>query len=119
MSHYSNLLSKKEKIAVLQAIAFHTDGEKADNYISACLWDADRTRIAWVMGYQEKYFQTQRAKVVASSNYQDYLQYQAKCLSVPYQDKELIGEYQIKFRRFRYKQLIHILKLTLSKREKE
>ena len=80
MFFYPDVLSKENKKSILTAIANHTDGKKPFDYISACLWDADRTRVAWVLGYQEEYFYTDRAKQVASAPAEDYLNYQAKCL---------------------------------------
>lgn len=118
MRYYSDTLSEDYQKSILTAIANHTDGKNPTDYICACLWDADRTRIAWVLGYQEEFFHTKRAKEVASSLPEDYLAYQAKCLSCPFEDRELILEYRTKFRHFRYKQLIQILKTNLSERQK-
>lgn len=82
-------LSQQEKEQVVNAVKMHTDGEKADDYISACLWDADRTRLAWMWGYNEKYFSTKRAKEVASGSFFDYLKFQNMTLKRPYnEDRE-------------------------------
>lgn len=115
---YPKLLSKEDQKSILIAIADHTNGKNPSDYVSACLWDADRTRIAWVWGYQEEYFHTDRAKQVASAPAEDYLNYQAKCLSTPFEDRELIIEHRTKFRHYRYKQLINVLKAKLAERQK-
>ncbi|MDD4520363.1 MAG: hypothetical protein EOM53_00850 [Alphaproteobacteria bacterium] len=63
---YDFILKEDEKRDIVKAVLSHTTGQEADNYISACLWDADRTRLSWERGYDEKYFNTERAKRVAS-----------------------------------------------------
>jgi len=110
MEKYSDILSEKTQNQILNAIENHTAGEKAPDYISACLWDADRTRVAWVFGYEEKYFQTKRGKEVASSDAKSYLTYQADCLQTSSEDRELIGEHQTKVKTFFTEKLIHTLK---------
>ena len=54
--------------SIISAIVNHTIGTIAPDYISACLWDADRTRLSWEFGYEPQYFNTLRAKQIASSN---------------------------------------------------
>lgn len=54
---------------IIFAIVNHTTGKKAPDSISACLWDADRTRLSWENGYNERFFSTKRAKEVASLDY--------------------------------------------------
>lgn len=110
MKKYEHILSEDTQEKILNAIKNHTDGEKAPDYISACLWDADRTRVAWVFGYQEKYFQTERGKEIASSDAKSYLKYQSDCLNIPSEDKELIEEHQIKVKTFLTNKLIDTLK---------
>lgn len=110
MEKYGDILSEETQQQILNAIENHTNGKQAPDYISACLWDADRTRVAWVFGYEEKYFQTERGKEVASSKAFDYLKYQADCLNIPPEDKELIGEHQTKVRNFITEKLIDTLK---------
>ena len=117
MLQYRDLISKEEENAILYAIANHTKGKTPPDYISACLWDADRTRVAWILGYQESYFYTNRAKEVATKDAEEYLDYQNKCLQETKKDPEMILEYRQKFRHFKYQQLIHVLKNSLSKRE--
>ena len=72
-------LDKEIQQSVNFAIANHTTGVIAPDYISACLWDADRTRLSWEYGYNQKYFNTSRAKKVASSDSEKYIQFQRQC----------------------------------------
>lgn len=51
---------------IVYAIENHTIGEKAPDLISACVWDADRIRLSWEMGYDEKFFNTEYGKYIAS-----------------------------------------------------
>ncbi len=60
------LLSPDEKEMIIRSIVNHTSGLVAPDYISACLWDADRTRVSWDCGYVEGFFNTERGKYVAS-----------------------------------------------------
>ena len=50
---------------IVYAIKNHTIGTKAPDLISACVWDADRIRLAWEKGYDEKYFNTAYGKYIA------------------------------------------------------
>lgn len=54
---------------IVYAIANHTTGTVAPDLISACVWDADRIRLSWEMGYNEKYFNTEYGKYLASLPY--------------------------------------------------
>ena len=67
--------------SIIFAVENHTIGTVAPEYISACLWDADRTRLSWLYGYDQKYFNTERARKVASSDYKKYIQFQRQCFS--------------------------------------
>ncbi len=72
-------LSDKEIDQVVDAVVNHTTGRNAPNGISACLWDADRTRLSWAWGFNEKFYSTETAKKVASLNevgQREYLQKQ-------------------------------------------
>ena len=83
LKSYQNQLTTLEEQQILYAIEHHTTGRKAPDYISACLWDGDRTRLSWERGYQEEYFTTARAKKIASlddKSQQDYLEEQKKYL---------------------------------------
>ena len=72
-------LKKQTQRSVIFAIENHTTGIIAPDYISACLWDADRTRLSWLYGYKQKFFNTLRAKQIASSDYAQYIKFQRKC----------------------------------------
>ena len=88
MNHFPKRLSDVEKGTVLVAIRDHTTGIQAGDYICACLWDADRTRLAWERGYYEKYFNTEYAKKVASGNAIEYIKWQNKVLKRTNKDRE-------------------------------
>ena len=72
-------LDRETQQSINFAITNHTIGIVAPDYISACLWDADRTRLSWGYGYEPNYFNTLRAKQIASSNYKKYIKFQQKC----------------------------------------
>ena len=80
MEKFPKLLNETERQAVSRAIEFHTEGQKAPDYISACLWDADRTRLAWDFGYHAEYFNTDYAKRIASHGAEQYTDWQNKVL---------------------------------------
>ncbi len=77
MKHFPGLLDQDTRLSILYAILNHTCGETAPDYISACLWDADRTRMAWNYGFEAKFFNTERGKYVAQhcKKYLEYLRY--------------------------------------------
>ena len=78
MKQFQDLLDKDTCIMIRSAIRNHTTARwVAPDYISACLWDADRTRFAWKYGFDEKFFNTQRGKYVAQ-HFQKYLDFQRK-----------------------------------------
>ncbi len=79
MAKFSDVITEPETDKIVFAITNHTTGEKAPDYISACLWDADRTRLSWRYGFDARFFNTERAKYVASHAYQDYIAFQKKC----------------------------------------
>lgn len=63
--NYSYLLPHiKERI--IEAVKKHTTGMRTEDLISACLWDADRIRLSWEMGYEPRFFSTPYAKNIAS-----------------------------------------------------
>lgn len=74
-------ISPIERNAIMFAVENHSLNLDAPDYISACLWDADRTRISWECGYEDRFFTTQRAKQIASSNGDKYITFMAKRLS--------------------------------------
>lgn len=88
MNRFPKRLTETERETVLSAIRTHTTGMQTSDYISACLWDADRTRLAWERGYHERYFNTPYAKKVASGNAAEYIKWQNKILGRPNKDRE-------------------------------
>ena len=88
MARFPAKLTEVEQESVLSAIQNHTIGAKTSDYISACLWDADRTRLAWERGYYEKYFNTDYAKKIASGNPKEYIAWQNKVLGRTNKDRE-------------------------------
>ena len=79
MQKFQTILTDTDKERIIFAIANHTSGTFAPDYVSKCLWDADRTRLSWVYGYESKYFNTERGKYVASHPYIDYIKFQKQC----------------------------------------
>lgn len=81
MKQFPDLFDKDTKLAIWSAVLNHTSGIHAPDYISACLWDADRTRLAWKYGFDEKFFNTARGAFVASQYFQKYVAFQKKLFS--------------------------------------
>ncbi len=79
VANFANVLSDQDIEKIIFAVANHTTGKVAPDYISACLWDADRTRLSWIYGFDDGFFNTERAKYVASHPYQDYVSFQNAC----------------------------------------
>lgn len=69
-------LTEEQKNQIIEAVANHTTWTQATNYVSACLRDADRTRLSWERGYNSKFFNTELWKKVASWNIEDFLEFQ-------------------------------------------
>ena len=88
MNRFPKRLTDTEKETVLVAIRMHSIGMQTSDYICACLWDADRTRLSWERGYHEKYFNTPYAKKVASGDSITYIKRQNKILGRPNKDRE-------------------------------
>ena len=80
MSKFDPLLSQEIKTKICFAIENHSIGTVAPDYISACLRDADRVRLAWELWYQEKFFNTDIAKKIASWSAKQFLEYENHCL---------------------------------------
>lgn len=78
MKQFPYLLDQDKRFSILYAVLNHTKGQTAQDYISACLWDADRTRMAWHYGFDEKFFNTNRGKYVAQ-HWKKYLDFQKLC----------------------------------------
>ena len=79
MKQFPDLLDKQTRLSVLSAIMNHTNGTVATDYIAACLWDADRARMSWKYGFNQKFFNTQRGAFVAESCPTRYIEFQKKC----------------------------------------
>ena len=79
MKNFPDILTEQDIQNIIFAVANHTTGTFAPDYVSKCLWDADRTRLSWLYGFDEKFFNTERAKYVASHNYTDYTNFQKRC----------------------------------------
>jgi len=88
MHKFKNELTDSEKQSVLLAIKDHTTGGNATDYISACLWDADRTRLSWERGYCEAFFNTEYGKKVASGDAKKYITWQNEVLGRTNKEKE-------------------------------
>lgn len=78
MKQFQSILNQDARFSILYAILNHTNGQTAQDYISACLWDADRTRMAWHYGYEDRFFNTSRGKYVAQ-HWRKYLEFQKFC----------------------------------------
>ena len=59
MEKFNDILTTEEKEMVKYAIKNHTIGTIAPDYVSACLRDADRTRLSRECWYKEKFFNTE------------------------------------------------------------
>ena len=79
MKQFPGLLDQDTRFSILYAILNHTNGQTAQDYISACLWDADRTRMAWHYGFEDRFFNTSRGKYVAQ-HWRKYIDFQKFCL---------------------------------------
>ena len=67
--------------SVADAVKNHTIGTIAPDYVSACLWDADRTRLSWELGFDPRFFATDRAKAIASGNADRYIEFMKRNMS--------------------------------------
>ena len=75
-----NILNKEQIESVIYAVKNHTTWMNAPDYISACLWDADRTRLARMYWYKEKFMSADEAKEVSQWSASEFLVFQNKCL---------------------------------------
>ena len=86
MENFSDVLTDSQKASILYAVENHTiwlkapDYIQAPDYISACLWDADRTRLWWIYWYQEDLMCTDEAKKIALWDAKEFLRFQNECL---------------------------------------
>lgn len=75
-------LTEEEKNQIIDAIANHTEWKQTSNYVSACLRDADRTRLSWERWYREDFFNTEQWKKIASWKRADFLKFQNLCIDL-------------------------------------
>lgn len=87
MKQFPELLNQDTRFSILYAVLNHINGTTANDYISACLWDADRTRMAWHYGFNEKFFNTNRGKYVAQ-HWKKYIEFQRTCFPQMIWDKQ-------------------------------
>ena len=86
MERFWEVLNDNQKESIIYAVENHTiwlkapDYIQARDYISACLWDADRTRLWWIYWYEENLMLTDEAKRVASWDAEEFLKFQNECL---------------------------------------
>ena len=90
MAQFPEKLTKEEQSSILYAIQHHTSGTQAKDYIAACLWDADRTRLSWERGYHEEFFNTDYAKKVASGDEYEYCAWQNQVLRTSDENREIV-----------------------------
>lgn len=88
MEKFKDKLTEEEQNSVCYAIRNHTEGTQTNDYVAACLWDADRTRLAWERGYNEIFFNTTYAKKMASGDPQEYIAWQNEVLERPNENRE-------------------------------
>ena len=62
--NYPNLLPVEIE-EIINAVKTHTVGRACTDLVSACLWDADRVRLSWELGYSPEPFSTPYGNVVA------------------------------------------------------
>ena len=86
MDNFSDVLTDTEKESIIYAVKNHTIWLKAPDYIqpldyiSVCLWDADRTRLWWIYWYEPSLMSSDEAKKIASWDAKDFLRFQNECL---------------------------------------
>lgn len=90
MNNEKFILTEEQKNQIIDAIANHTEWKEASNYIAACLRDADRTRLSWDRKYNEKYFNTEQWKKIASWKREDFIKFQNLCVNIEWKDPDTI-----------------------------
>lgn len=86
MDSFSGVLTDTQKESIIYAVENHTIWLKAPDYIqpfdyiSVCLWDADRTRLWWIYWYEPSLMSSEEAKKIASWDAKDFLRFQNECL---------------------------------------
>jgi len=77
---FNDILTEDEKEKIIYAVENHTTWKIAPDYISACLRDADRTRISRDWTYHEKFFNTPTWKKIAQEKPEIFLSFENKIL---------------------------------------
>ena len=74
---WAEKIDKKTKNKIKYAVKNHMSDhwEPDSEPIAQCLNDADRTRLAWSDSYQEKYFSTDVAKIIANWKKREFIRY--------------------------------------------
>ena len=86
MESFSDILTWEQKESIVYAVKNHTiwlkapDYVQARDYVSACLWDADRTRLGRIYWYKEEFMSTDEARKIASWDAKEFLVFQNECL---------------------------------------
>lgn len=77
LDKFPDLFDKQTRFNIYRAVIEHTQKKPsvAPDYIAACLWDADRTRMSWKYGFKPEFFNTERGKYVAQ-HWKQYIDYQ-------------------------------------------
>lgn len=68
---------------IVKAVKEHTVGRNSSDLVSACLWDADRVRLSWEMGFAPEFFSTPYGKKLGAltrSKQEKYIADQEKFL---------------------------------------
>lgn len=86
VDQFSDILTDYQKNSIVYAVKNHTtwmsvpDFIPAPDYISACMWDADRTRVWWIYWYREEFLSTEESKRIILWDPLDFLKFQNECL---------------------------------------
>lgn len=83
-------LTEEQKLQIVDAVANHTEWKETPNYVAACLWDADRTRLSWERWYHEDFFNTELWKRIASWKREDFVKFQNQCVNLEWKDPDTI-----------------------------
>lgn len=83
-------LTDVQKEQIIDAIANHTEWKQTSNYVSACLRDADRTRLSWERWYRAEFFNTEQWKKIASWKREDFIKFQNQCVNLEWKDPKTI-----------------------------
>ena len=81
VEEYNKIWNEKINENTIKQIKYAVENHMSDHWepdsnpIAQCLNDADRTRLAWRDWYQEKYFSTDVAKVIASWSKEKFIKY--------------------------------------------